>query len=106
LNQGYQCEIKPKLDISTKSGKKNLKLFEKFSSKAELYKDNKTTSLIECINRVITVGVDKNQDYSQTYGNRVDSQLANLLWENHGYMKFSCYLVFHYAKNHLNIWRK
>jgi hypothetical protein len=82
LKQGHQCEIKPRLDISTKSGKnlhlKIQKLFERFSSKAELYKDNKTTSLIECINRAITVGVDKNRDYSQTYGNRVDGQLARL----------------------------
>jgi hypothetical protein len=37
-----------------------------------------TISSIECINRAITVGVDKNRDYSQTYGNRVDGQLARL----------------------------
>jgi hypothetical protein len=91
LNQGYQCETKPKLDISTKSGKnlhsKIQKLFERFSSKAELYKDNKTTILIECINSAITVGVDKNRDYSQTYGNRVDGQLARLLQQKNCQMQ-------------------
>lgn len=46
--------------------------------KADKYSDNQTTSIIESINRALTVGVDKNKDYPITYSQRVDGQLSRI----------------------------
>lgn len=70
------------LDLEKKSHKKLYDkltgLFKKLKNRADLYKENQTTSLVESINRAILVGVDKNKDFPMTYDGRVDGQLSRL----------------------------
>jgi len=58
--------------------KKIEKLLGDFAKKAEWYKSNITTSIVESMNRSLVVGVNKNIDFPMTYGGRIDGEIAQV----------------------------
>jgi len=79
---GGKCKEGQAFNLEKVSHEKLFKKIEKllgdFAKKAEWYKSNITTSIVESMNRSLVVGVNKNIDFPMTYGGRIDGEIARV----------------------------